>query len=159
MTIMENNEITTMERNPHEGTGAFTGGLTNTAPEPSTPIGQFKFKLARNGIPIGFIGLTGSQDMWMSVVTDESQAITWEWYSDTSGDYLKNPAWVNGYGTWSTGLAGQPLACNDWAHAGTFKLVNGHLIAGDGSTVGQYRSDLQWLYANSSYPALEVSTA
>jgi hypothetical protein len=157
--------MTTMETKPHEGNGAFSGGMTNTgreptargALEPGARVGQFKFKLARNGIDIGWVGLTGSQSMWWAVVANESEATTWEWYNDTTGDYLKNPAWTNGYGTWSTGLSGHPCACNDWAHAGTFKLVDGHLIAGDGSTMGQYKSDLQWLYANSGYAALEFS--
>ena len=148
-----------MESNPHDGTGAFSGGMTNTAEEPAAAgaVGQFKFKLARNGIHIGWIGLGGSQQLWMEVVAEESDAATWEWYNDTSGDYLKNPAWTNGYGTWSGTLLGHPCACNDWAHAGTYKVADGHLYAGD-ATVGQYKSDLPWLYANSSYTPLQVTT-
>lgn len=147
-----------MESNPHAGTGEFSGGLTNTAPEPQArAIGQFKLKLARNGIHIGWVGLGGSEAMWMEVVPDEKDATTWEWYNDTSGDYLKNPAWVSGYGTWSTSLAGAPCACNNWLHAGTWKLKGGHLVAGNGNTVGQYKTDLPWLYANSNYTPLEVT--
>jgi hypothetical protein len=158
--------MTTMETKPHEGNGAFSGGMTKTGPEPTArgtleagarTSQKFKFKLAQNGLHLGWLGLTGSQSMWWSVVDNESEATTWEWYNDTSGSYLKNPAWTNGNGTWSTGLSGQPCACNDWAHAGPFKLVGDRLTAGDGSTVGQYKSDLQWLYANSDYPVLAFS--
>jgi len=147
-----------MDTKPHEGTGAFVDAPRRAVPGLQVgDTGQFKFKLAQFGIPIGWVGLTGSQSMWWSVVTNESDATDWKWYSDPTGSYLKNPGWVNGYGTWSTSLLGNPCACNDWAHAGTFKLVGTHLIAGDGNTVGQYSSDLQWLYANSSYPALDFS--
>jgi hypothetical protein len=149
--------MTTMDTNPHDGTGTFPDAPKRAIPGLQGGTGQFKFKLARNGIDIGWVGLGGSQSMWWCVVANESDATTWEWYYDSTGDYLKNPAWVNGYGTWSTSLAGHPCACNDWLHAGTFKLSGGHLIAGDGNTVGQYKSDLKWLYANSDYAALDFS--
>ena len=49
-----------MPDTPHEGVGAFAGDAKNTAPQPAAVAGgTFKFKLALNGVPIGWLGLEG----------------------------------------------------------------------------------------------------
>ncbi len=153
-----------MDNAPFAGAGAFSSGMTNTGPAPTAAgmlptarAGQFRFRIAQNGINLGFLGLTGSQSMWWSIVDKEADAVAWEWYPVEKLMYLKNPAWVNGWGTWSTSLSGSPCACNDWGHAGSFALVGSHLVAGDGATVGRYSGDRPWLYANSDYAALDFS--
>jgi hypothetical protein len=146
---------TTLETTPHAGDKQFAGAPKTTDPTPKD-VGTFKYQISLNGTPIGWLGKAGSQSMWARVVPNESDAVILQWYAYGGINYLTIPGF--GYMTWSGGLSGKPVAFSTWAYANGWKEEGGHLIAVDsGEALSEYRSDVPWLYANSSYSAVGVT--
>ena len=154
-----------METKPHLGDKEFVGTVKNTGTAASEKVaskaegGAFRYRLSLNGVQIGWLGKGGSQGMWAEVVKNESDAISLEWYTYSGVNYLRIAGTSSGWWmTWSGGLSGHPVAFNTWPYANGWKESGGQLIAADsGATVGQYSSDLAWLYANKDYTPLEFN--
>jgi hypothetical protein len=155
-TVEEIQMGTIVETAPHAGDKEFVSAVRNNDAAPVKGVGTFKYKLSLNGAPIGWMGKGGSQSMWAMVVPEEKDAVVLQWYAYNGANYLDLKDF--GYMTWSNGLSGQPVAFNTWPYANGWKEQGGLLVAIDsGAPVSLYRSDVAWLYANSSYSAVGVA--
>jgi hypothetical protein len=117
-----------MEATPHAGDNQFIGAPKNDSPAPDanvkswSPLVYVRLYLAEGFY--GYLGKSGSQNMWACVVQHKNDAVI---IDQVLGKGLANYFWIKdfGYMTWSGGLSGNPVAFNSWAYANMWKFDSG----------------------------------